>query len=68
MAEELRSWITFTQKRYVLDDVERQWKAHNPENKDTISWEEYRKLVYGFIDGNIFIDVWALIIKLHVIS
>jgi calumenin len=52
VAEELRSWITFTQKRYVLDDVERQWKAHNPENKDTITWEDYRKLVYGFIDGN----------------
>ncbi|XP_059484453.1 calumenin [Neocloeon triangulifer] len=48
--EELRGWITYTQKRYVIDDVERQWKAHNPENKDAITWQEYRKLVYGFMD------------------
>jgi hypothetical protein len=31
--------------------VERQWKAHNPENKEKISWEEYKKMVYGFMDG-----------------
>ncbi|CAB3378739.1 Hypothetical predicted protein [Cloeon dipterum] len=51
-SEELRSWITYTQKRYVIDDVERQWRAHNPENKDTITWQEYRKLVYGFMDDS----------------
>lgn len=49
--EELKDWIQYTQKRYITDDVERQWKAHNPENKDKLSWEEYKKMVYGFMDG-----------------
>jgi Ca2+-binding EF-hand superfamily protein len=49
--EELKDWIQYTQKRYIVDDVERQWKAHNPENKEKISWDEYKKMVYGFMDG-----------------
>ncbi|XP_066999758.2 calumenin-B isoform X2 [Anabrus simplex] len=48
--EELKNWIQYTQRRYIVDDVERQWKAHNPENKEKISWEEYKKMVYGFMD------------------
>lgn len=43
-------WIEYTQKRYVHDDVERQWKVHNPENNETLAWEEYKKAVYGFMD------------------
>lgn len=34
-----------------MEDVDRQWKQHNPENKDKIVWEDYRKLVYGFLDS-----------------
>jgi hypothetical protein len=49
--EELKDWIQYTQKRYITDDVERQWKAHNPENKEKLSWEEYKRMVYGFMDG-----------------
>nr|CAD7573721.1 unnamed protein product [Timema californicum] len=49
--EELKDWIQFTQKRYIVDDVERQWKTHNPENKEKITWDEYKKMVYGFMDG-----------------
>ncbi|XP_049835861.1 calumenin [Schistocerca gregaria] len=48
--EELKEWIQFTQRRYIVDDVERQWKTHNPDNKDKITWEEYKKMVYGFMD------------------
>nr|CAD7430933.1 unnamed protein product [Timema monikensis] len=48
--EELKDWIQFTQKRYIVDDVERQWKTHNPENKEKITWDEYKKMVYGFMD------------------
>ncbi|KAJ8927122.1 hypothetical protein NQ314_020395 [Rhamnusium bicolor] len=49
--EELKDWIRFTQKRYITEDVDRQWKQQNPENKPTISWENYQKLVYGFLDN-----------------
>ena len=30
--------------------MERQWKQHNVDEKDTIGWEEYRQLIYGFLD------------------
>lgn len=47
---ELKAWIQFTQRRYIDDDVQRQWKSHNPENNDTIHWDVYRTNVYGFMD------------------
>lgn len=36
---ELKNWISFTQRRYIEDDVNRQWKQHNPENADKLNWE-----------------------------
>lgn len=33
-----------------MEDVDRQWKAHNPDSKGSITWEEYKKMVYGFMD------------------
>jgi Ca2+-binding EF-hand superfamily protein len=47
---ELKAWIQFTQRRYIQDDIERQWRTHNPENNDTIHWATYSKNVYGFMD------------------
>jgi len=47
---ELKAWIQYTQRRYINEDVDRQWNAHNPHNKDAITWEEYKKMVYGFMD------------------
>lgn len=49
--EELKDWIRYTQRRYITDDVDRHWKTHNPEDKEKISWEEYKKMLYGFMDG-----------------
>lgn len=49
--KELRNWIEYTQKRYINDDVKRQWMANNPENKETMHWQEYKAMVYGFIDN-----------------
>lgn len=36
---ELKNWISFTQRRYIEDDVNRQWKQHNPDNADKLHWE-----------------------------
>lgn len=36
---ELKNWISFTQRRYIEDDVDRQWKQHNPNNTEQINWE-----------------------------
>lgn len=47
---ELKDWIRYTQRRYIDEDVDRQWKQHNPNNDESMSWETYRKAVYGFMD------------------
>lgn len=36
---ELKNWISFTQRRYIEDDVDRQWKQHNPDNLEQLNWE-----------------------------
>eukprot|EP00096_Caligus_rogercresseyi_P014647 TRINITY_DN715_c0_g1_i1.p1 TRINITY_DN715_c0_g1~~TRINITY_DN715_c0_g1_i1.p1 ORF type:complete len:324 (+),score=122.18 TRINITY_DN715_c0_g1_i1:181-1152(+) len=48
--EELQAWIQFTQQRYVSEDVNKQWASQNPDQKETLVWEAYRKNVYGFLD------------------
>jgi Ca2+-binding EF-hand superfamily protein len=49
--QELQMWIKHTQHRYIDEDVNRQWKSHNPDNADTISWDQYKKVSFGFLDG-----------------
>ena len=34
----------------MSEDVEKQWAQHNHEGKEELGWEEYRQLVYGFMD------------------
>lgn len=52
--DELKEWIKFTQRRYIVDDVERQWKSHNPDDNEKLTWKSYKQLVYGFMDENDF--------------
>ncbi|XP_023948671.1 calumenin-B [Bicyclus anynana] len=47
---ELKDWIRYTQKRYIEEDVDRHWQQHNPNNEEFITWETYRKNVYGFMN------------------
>ena len=51
--DEMRDWIRFTQQRYVSEDVDRQWNQHNVDNGETITWDQYRALVYGFLDEDL---------------
>ena len=48
---ELKNWIYNSQKKYILEDVQRQWAAHtdNDPNTKLISWEKFRNKTYGFI-------------------
>ncbi|XP_014479381.1 PREDICTED: calumenin-B [Dinoponera quadriceps] len=48
--EELKDWIMYTQQRYIRDDVERQWRSHNRQGKEKLTWTEYRAMVYGDMD------------------
>ncbi|CAH2260530.1 jg18254 [Pararge aegeria aegeria] len=47
---ELKDWIRYTQKRYIEEDVDRHWRQHNPDNEEFITWETYKKNVYGFMN------------------
>lgn len=49
--EELRDWIKFAQKRWIFEDVERQWKGHDLNGDNLVSWEEYKNATYGYIFG-----------------
>lgn len=36
---ELKNWIQFTQRRYIDEDVDRQWRQHNKNKEDFVQWE-----------------------------
>ena len=49
--EEMKKWIKHAQKRWIYDDVDRQWKGHDLNGDGQVSWEEYRNATYGYILG-----------------
>ncbi|KAM8974164.1 calumenin isoform 1-T1 [Pelodytes ibericus] len=50
--EELRDWIKYAQKRWIYEDVERQWKGHDLNGDSLVSWDEYKNATYGYIFGS----------------
>jgi len=48
--KELREWIQFVQKRYVTEDVERQWVSHERNGDGQLTWKEYYNITYGFVN------------------
>lgn len=49
--EEMKKWIKHAQKRWIYDDVDRQWKSHDLNGDEVVSWEEYKNATYGYILG-----------------
>ena len=49
--DELKDWIKFAQKRWIYEDVERQWKGHDLNEDGLVSWEEYKNATYGYVLG-----------------
>lgn len=49
---ELKNWIQQSQKRYIYEDVDRQWQVHtdNDQTIKKLSWERFRNKTYGFLD------------------
>ncbi|XP_039631419.1 reticulocalbin-3 isoform X1 [Polypterus senegalus] len=45
---ELHSWIKYTQKRYIEEDVMKHWREYDVNKDDKVSWEEYKNTTYGF--------------------
>ncbi|KAG8196449.1 hypothetical protein JTE90_012273 [Oedothorax gibbosus] len=50
--QELKEWIQHTQRKYIVDDSERQWNGLNPENHPEITWKLYKKTTYGFAEND----------------
>ncbi|KAK9400292.1 Calumenin [Crotalus adamanteus] len=50
--EELKAWIKFAQKRWIYEDVERQWKGHDLNGDGLVSWEEYKNATYSYVLGS----------------
>lgn len=52
---ELKAWIKKAQKKYIYDNVERQWKDFDMNNDGMISWDEYKNVTYGtYLGKNVF--------------
>ncbi|KFM74065.1 Calumenin-A, partial [Stegodyphus mimosarum] len=51
--QELKDWIQHTQRRYIIDDSERQWKNLNPNDEPEVTWKTYRKVTYGYTEDTI---------------
>lgn len=49
--EEMKKWIKHAQKRWIYDDVDRQWKSHDLNGDGMVSWEEYKNATYGYVLG-----------------
>lgn len=49
--EELKDWIKFTQRRYIMNDVHSQWDRHKLLENGKLSWTQYRADTYGFMTG-----------------
>lgn len=47
---EMQAWIKGTQKKYVEEDVDRQWKDYGMDAQGKLSWEAYRQKVFGFVE------------------
>ncbi|ELK13874.1 Calumenin [Pteropus alecto] len=54
--DELKDWIKFAQKRWIYEDVERQWKGHDLNEDGLVSWEEYKNATYGYVLDKIDAD------------
>ncbi|GBM11402.1 Calumenin-B [Araneus ventricosus] len=57
--QELKDWIQHTQKRYIIDDSERQWKGFNPNNEPELAWQTYKKNSYGYTDEDVDGDTYG---------
>lgn len=53
--EELEKWIKLSQKRWIYEDVDRQFKGHDLDADDLVTWEEYKNATYGFLLGRLIL-------------
>uniref|UniRef100_A0A8C4R0Y4 Reticulocalbin-3 n=1 Tax=Eptatretus burgeri TaxID=7764 RepID=A0A8C4R0Y4_EPTBU len=45
--DELREWIKFAQRRWLVEDADKQWNSHDLDVDGHISWDEYKNVTYS---------------------
>nr|KAG5695437.1 hypothetical protein BaRGS_033562 [Batillaria attramentaria] len=48
--EELKEWIQYVQRHYIITDTDRMWKDHQPDDDNVLSWKSYQKRTFGYED------------------
>ncbi|XP_054153759.1 calumenin-like [Oppia nitens] len=50
--DELKEWIHYTQNKYIIDDVDRQWKSHtgDDDSMTQLLWIDYKNRTFGFLE------------------
>ncbi|KAK7098369.1 hypothetical protein V1264_002683 [Littorina saxatilis] len=48
--DELKDWIQYVQKRYIINDTDRMWKDHQPDEDNMLTWPAYQKRTFGYED------------------
>lgn len=48
--QELKDWIRYVQTRYIVQDTDRMWKDHQPDEDNALSWKSYQKRTFGYDD------------------
>ncbi|CAF94652.1 unnamed protein product [Tetraodon nigroviridis] len=54
---ELHHWIKHRQRRYIEENVNKNWKDYDQNQDGKIGWEEYKNTTYGYYLGEEFSDV-----------
>lgn len=53
---ELHYWIKHRQRRYIEENVNKNWKDYDKNQDDKIGWEEYKNTTYGYYLGNSLVN------------
>jgi len=48
--QELKEWIQYVQRRYIVTDTDRMWKDHEADDEEPLTWEGYQKRTFGYSD------------------
>lgn len=48
---EMIVWIRKSQSRWMLEEVERQFKTQDLDGDGLVTWEEYKNATYGYMMG-----------------
>jgi len=48
--QEMKDWIQYVQRRYIVTDTDRMWKDHEPEADGSLTWSGYQKRTFGYVD------------------